>query len=194
MLKELGQLYAAFFRIGGFTFGGGYAMLPMIQKEVVESKKWATEEEVMDYYAIGQCTPGVIAINTATFIGYKVAGVLGALAATLGVVTPCWIIITIIALFIRNFAEYAAVRHALAGIRVAVFALVLDAVIKLGKKSIKNWGCALICGIVFLVSLCTDISAAWLVIIAGIGGILYSNIKTKFGSSIVDDSLKGGEK
>lgn len=194
MLKELGQLYAAFFRIGGFTFGGGYAMLPMIQKEVVESKKWATEEEVMDYYAIGQCTPGVIAINTATFIGYKVAGVLGALAATLGVVTPCWIIITIIALFIRNFAEYAAVQHALAGIRVAVFALVLDAVIKLGKKSIKNWGCALICGIVFLVSLCTDISAAWLVIIAGIGGILYSNIKTKFGSSIVDDSSKGGEK
>ncbi len=180
-MRLLWDLFLAFMRIGGFTFGGGYAMLPMIQKEIVEKKAWATEEEIMDYYAIGQCTPGVIAINTATFVGYKVAGIPGSIVATLGVITPSWIIITIIALFIRNFADLEVVQHALAGIRVAVFALVLDAVIKLGKKSIKNWGCALVTALVFLISICTDISAVWLIIAAGLAGVIYGNIKTRCG-------------
>ena len=104
-MKELADLFLSFCRIGGFTFGGGYAMLPMIQKEIVEQRKWATEEEVMDYFAIGQCTPGVIAVNTATFIGYKRKGILGGIAATAGVVFPSIIIVTIIAAFLNNFAE-----------------------------------------------------------------------------------------
>lgn len=171
-MKTLCELFLIFARIGGLTFGGGYAMLPMLQKEVVENKHWATEEELMDYYAIGQCTPGIIAINTATFIGHKVAGVAGALFATIGVVFPSWIIITIIALFIRNFSEYAIVQEALAGITVCVFALVTDAVIKLGKKSLKNVFSIIICIIVFAVALLTDISSFFLVIGAGISGWL----------------------
>ena len=166
------DLFFTFMRIGGLTFGGGYAMLPMLQKEVVENKKWATEEELMDYYAIGQCTPGVIAINTATFIGTKIAGIPGAVAASVGVVFPSFVIITIIALFIRNFAEYEMVRHALSGITVAVFVLIVDAVLKLSKKSIIDKAGILIAAAVFLISLLTDISAAWLVIAAGILGAL----------------------
>lgn len=137
-MKILWQLFSTFFRIGGFTFGGGYAMLPIIQKEVVDDKKWATDEEVIDYYAIGQSTPGIIAINTATFIGYKVNGVKGACAATLGMVTPSLIIIMIIEAFFTHFQDYAIVRYAFGGIRVAVTALVLDAVMKMWKKSIKD--------------------------------------------------------
>ena len=106
-MKTLIDLFFTFCRIGGLTFGGGYAMLPMIQKEIVEEKKWATEEEVLDYYAVGQCTPGIIAVNTATFIGYKVQGIIGAIVATLGVVFPSLIIITIIAALLKNFASYA---------------------------------------------------------------------------------------
>ena len=166
------DLFFTFMRIGGLTFGGGYAMLPMLQKEVVENKKWATEEELMDYYAIGQCTPGVIAINTATFIGTKITGIPGAVAASVGVVFPSFVIITIIALFIRNFAEYEMVRHALSGITVAVFVLIVDAVLKLSKKSIIDKVGILIAAAVFLISLLTDISAAWLVIAAGILGAL----------------------
>ncbi len=167
----------AFLRIGGLTFGGGYAMLPMLQKEVVEKHKWATEEELMDYYAIGQCTPGVIAINTATFVGFNEAGILGALAGTFGVITPSLIIITVIALFIRNFATYPVVQHALSGITVAVFALVLNAVLKLAKKSIINAGAVLILVVVFIVAMFTEIHSAWLIVGAGIFGALFSAVK-----------------
>lgn len=137
-MKKLIQLYVSWFKMGLFTFGGGYAMLPMIQKEVIEKYHWATEDEVMDYYAIGQCTPGVIAVNTSTFIGYYQAGVPGAIAATLGVVTPSIIIISIIAGLITNFSSLAIVQHALNGIRVAVCMLMINAVLKLGKGNIKN--------------------------------------------------------
>lgn len=130
------DLFWTFCRIGGLTFGGGYAMLPMLQKEVVETKKWATEEEVMDYYAVGQCTPGVIAVNTATFIGYKHHGVLGAIVATAGVVFPSLVIIMILAAFLQSFAEFEIVQHAFNGIRVTVCVLVLNAVIKLWKGSV----------------------------------------------------------
>ena len=126
-MKTLIDLFFTFCRIGGLTFGGGYAMLPMIQKEIVEEKKWATEEEVLDYYAVGQCTPGIIAVNTATFIGYKVQGIIGAIVATLGVVFPSLIIITIIAALLKNFASYAIIQHAFSGIRVVVIALIISA-------------------------------------------------------------------
>ena len=137
-MNTLIDLFFTFCRIGGLTFGGGYAMLPMIQKEIVEEKKWATEEEVLDYYAVGQCTPGIIAVNTATFIGYKVQGIIGAIVATLGVVFPSLIIITIIAALLKNFASYAIIQHAFSGIRVVVIALIISAILKLAKTSIKN--------------------------------------------------------
>ena len=113
-MKELLDMFFTFARIGGLTFGGGYAMLPMLQKEVVEHRGWATEDELMDYYAVGQCTPGVIAVNTATFIGYKQRGVIGAIFATLGVVFPSLVIIITIAAFVSNFADLPAVKNAFA--------------------------------------------------------------------------------
>ena len=131
------DLFLTFAKIGVCTFGGGYAMLPILQREVVE-KGWATEEELTDYFAIGQCTPGIIAVNTATFIGHKYKGIWGGILATLGVVFPSLIIITIIAAFLKNFAEYPVVAHALAGINAAVVALIAASVFKLGKSTLKG--------------------------------------------------------
>lgn len=132
------DLFCAFFRIGLFTFGGGYAMLPLLQREIVEKKHWATEEELLDYFAVGQCTPGVIAVNTATFVGFKEKKLSGAIFATLGVVSPSLVIITVIAALLSNFAHIAAVQNAFAGIRVAVCVLILNSIVKLWKKSVVD--------------------------------------------------------
>ena len=169
-MKQLLELFLVFAQIGGTTFGGGYAMLPILQREVVEKRKWATNEELMDYYAIGQCTPGIIAVNTATFIGYRLAGILGGIIATLGVVFPSIIIITLIAMFLNNFAELEFVIHAFAGIRVCVCILILNAVLKLGKQSIKDNKCIVIFLVILALSLLTPVSPALLVILAGIAG------------------------
>ena len=112
-MKEYWELFYSFAKIGAFTFGGGYAMLPLIQREVVEKKHWATEEEIMDYYAVGQCTPGIIAVNTATFIGYYKKGIIGGIFATLGVIFPSIVIILLIASLLQNFSDLAIVQHAL---------------------------------------------------------------------------------
>lgn len=172
-MKELANLFMVFFRIGAFTFGGGYAMLPMLQREVVEKYHWATEDELMDYYAIGQCTPGIIAINTATFVGYKNRGVIGAVFATLGMITPSIIIITLIAAFLKNFADLAIVKHAFNGIRACVCVLIFNAVIKLAKKSVVDKICLGICIAVLLLSLFTPLSPALIVILAGAAGVLF---------------------
>ena len=132
------DLFLTFAKVGVCTFGGGYAMLPILQREVVEKKGWATEEELTDYFAIGQCTPGVIAVNTATFIGQKLKGIPGGILATLGVVFPSLIIIMILAAFIQNFAHLPAVIHAFAGVRACICALILSSVIKLGKSALKD--------------------------------------------------------
>lgn len=132
------DLFCAFFRIGLFTFGGGYAMLPLLQREIVEKKKWATEEEMLDYFAVGQCTPGVIAVNTATFVGFKEKKLSGAIFATLGIISPSLVIITVIAALLSNFAHIAAVQNAFAGIRVAVCVLILNSIVKLWKKSVVD--------------------------------------------------------
>jgi len=137
-LPLLLDLFCAFFRIGLFTFGGGYAMLPLLQREIVEKKKWATEEEMLDYFAVGQCTPGVIAVNTATFVGFKEKKLSGAIFATLGIVSPSLVIITVIAALLSNFAHIAAVQNAFAGIRVAVCVLILNSIVKLWKKSVVD--------------------------------------------------------
>ena len=132
------DMFLTFAKVGVMTFGGGYAMLPILQREVVENKGWATEEELTDYFAIGQCTPGIIAVNTATFIGQKNKGVIGGIAATLGVVFPSLIIISLLAGVIEAFSHLVLVQHALAGIRVCVCVLILDAVVKLYKKAIVD--------------------------------------------------------
>jgi len=173
-MKVLLQLYTAWFKMGLFTFGGGYAMLPIIQREVIEKYHWATEDEIMDYYAIGQCTPGVIAVNTATFVGYYQKGVLGGIAATLGVVSPSVIIIGLIASLISNFAELTIVQHALKGINVAVCMLMIQAISGLWKKSIKNIAAFCIFALALLLSLFTGLSTVWLVILSGVLGILLS--------------------
>ena len=178
-MKEYLDLFLTFARIGGLTFGGGYAMLPMLQQEVVDRRGWATNEELMDYYAIGQCTPGVIAVNTATFVGNKTKGTLGGIFATLGVVFPSLVIITIIAAFIRNFAELEVVKNAFAGIRVCVFVLILNAVVKLGKSSIKD---AVTVGIflaVLLGAVLVDASPIVFVLLAGIAGVVARTLMKK---------------
>lgn len=171
-MKELADLFWTFCRIGGLTFGGGYAMLPMIQKEIVEKKKWATEDEVVNYYAVGQCTPGVIAVNTATFIGYKTKGIVGGIAATLGVIFPSLIIIMVIASFLQNFAQFEIVKHAFAGIRVAVVALILTSVIKLWKSSVKDYIGVALALVAFFLGVIIKISPIYIVIGSAIVGIL----------------------
>lgn len=178
-LKQLGRLFITFAVVGVTTFGGGYAMLPALQREVVEKRRWATDEEVMDWYAIGQCTPGVIAVNTATFVGQKLAGVLGGIFATLGVVFPSLVIITIIAAFIQNFAHLPAVQSAFAGIRVCVCVLILNAVVKLWKKSVVDWKTLLIFIAVFACSVFLSISPAIYVLAAAIAGIIVKELEAR---------------
>ena len=137
-MRELLQLFGTFFSIGALTFGGGYAMLPMLRREVVQKHAWATEEELLDYFAIGQCTPGIIAVNTATFVGYKQRGVAGGIVATAGVVAPSFIIITLIAMLLQNFMDIAWVQNAFAGVRVAVSALIVMSVWQLVRKNVKS--------------------------------------------------------
>ena len=176
-MKKLIELFLAFARIGGLTFGGGYAMLPMLQREVVEKKGWATEEELMDYYAVGQCIPGVIAVNTAVFVGTKVKGFLGAVAASLGVITPSVIIIVVIAAFIQSFSELPMVQNAFSGIRVGVCVLILSSVVKLFKKAVVDKFTFALFAIVFGLSVFVDISPIIFVIIAAIGGIIVHLLK-----------------
>ena len=146
------DLFLTFARVGVCTFGGGYAMLPILQREIVEKKNWVTEEELADYYAIGQCTPGVIAVNTATFAGRKLAGVAGGIIATLGVVFPSVVIILLIAAFLQNFADVPAVIHAFNGVRACVCALILSSVLKLGKKALADLPSKLIFIVVLLLA------------------------------------------
>ncbi|MBQ4365913.1 MAG: chromate transporter [Clostridia bacterium] len=171
-MKELLRMFLAFAKVGVCTFGGGYAMLPILQREIVEKRQWATQEELMDYYAIGQCTPGIIAVNTATFIGGKRRGIPGAIFATLGVVAPSVVIITLIAAFVKNFQHIEAVQWAFEGIRAAVVALIVSAVIKLGKKSLVDIGAVLIFLAVTALSVLTDLSPAIFVVAAGAVGLL----------------------
>ena len=166
------DLFLTFSKIGVMTFGGGMAMLPMLQREIVENKGWATEEELMDYYAIGQCTPGIIAVNTATFIGKKLKGTAGAIMATLGIIFPSVVIITILASVISAYREIEWINHAFAGIRVCVCILIINAAIKLGKKSLIDVPTAIIFAVVFLGTIFLDVSPIIFVILAAAAGIL----------------------
>ena len=181
-MKELLLLFAVFAKIGGFTFGGGYAMLPILQREIVEKHQWATQEELMDYFAIGQCTPGIIALNVSTFIGNKQAGILGGVIATLGFLTAPIAIILAISASLRNFAEYPVVQNAFAGIRVCVCVLIVQAVLRLWKKSVVDRQTLILYLIVFLLTAFSSrlplaVPAAVLVILSGITGVILYNRK-----------------
>lgn len=174
-MKKLWELFWTFAKMGAITFGGGMAMLPILQREVVDTKHWATEEELVDYYAIGQCTPGIIAVNTATFIGQKYGGVAGGIVATLGVVFPSLVIISILAGLISNFAHLAWVKNAFAGIQVCVCVLIFNATVKLMKKSVVDQRTAVIFLLVLVASVLLNLSPIWFVITAALAGVLLKN-------------------
>ena len=171
------DLFLTFARNGVLTFGGGYAMLPIIQREIVEKKGWVTEAEVMDYYAIGQCTPGVIAVNTATFTGRKVKGNLGGIAATAGVVFPSVVIITFLAALIHGFADLRPVQDALAGIRICVCVLIFNAVLKMWKKAVVDKVSLILYLAILAASVFFDASPVLMVVIAGAVGLIVKGRK-----------------
>ncbi len=178
-MTSLFDLFFTFARIGAVTFGGGLAMLPILERELVEKKGWITEEELTDYYAIGQCTPGIIAVNTATFVGQKRRGVLGGIVATLGIVFPSLVIITIIAAFLSNFADNPYVLNAFAGIRVCVSVLILNSAIRLAKKAIQDpWTFAIFL-LVFAASVLLDLTPAVYVVLAALAGLLIKGWEAK---------------
>lgn len=166
------DLFFTFMRVGGFTFGGGISMLPMLEREIVEKKKWATQEEILDYFAIGQCTPGIIAVNVATFVGYKYKGVLGGIIATAGMVMPSLIIILGIAFFLEPYMNLAIVKSAFAGIRVGVCVVILQAIIQLWKKGVKNLNGLFLFIMSFVAVALLKLSPIYIVILAFVLGIL----------------------
>jgi len=177
--KLLCNLYGSFFRIGIFTFGGGLTMLPMLKYEIAEKRGWTTEEELLDIYAIGQCTPGIIAVNTATYVGYKKHSVIGGIFATLGMISPSVIIITLVAAFLKQFMDNVWLQHALMGVRGIICALMLNTVIGLAKKSLVHPICWVICLIVFALAILTSVPTIILVVISAIAGILLGQIGMK---------------
>lgn len=178
-MNILADMFLTFAKVGVMTFGGGYAMLPILQREVVENKGWATEEELMDYFAIGQCTPGIIAVNTVTFIGQKKKGIFGGIFATLGVVFPSLIIISLLAGVIEAFSHLTVVQHAFGGIRVCVCILILNAVVKLYKKAVVDKITFVIFLLVVLGSYFTALSPVVFVVISAAAGIILKNLGGK---------------
>jgi chromate transporter len=170
-VKDYLDLFLTFLKLGCVTFGGGYAMVPVVDRELIKKRAWTTMDEVMDYYTIAQITPGIIAVNLSTFVGYKRKGPLGGVLATVGFVLPGVTLITIIALFLTNFADIPAVQHAFTGIRVAVGALILDTVIKLVKGVFKDIKAVVIYVIAFALSAIWSASPVLLVVAAGIAGL-----------------------
>lgn len=178
-MKELLTLFGLFFKIGIMTFGGGYAMLPMLERELVTKRNYVTMEEIMDYFAVGQCTPGIIAVNTATFIGFKRKGILGGIFATLGVVTPSLIIITLLASVLQLIAGNEIANSAFAGISVAVCALVIQAILKLIKSGIKD---ALTLGIAiaaFFAMFVLNASPILIILICAVVGVVAKRVLDK---------------
>jgi chromate transporter len=179
MLKELLEIYLVFFKMGSVTFGGGYAMLPILRREIVERRGWLDEEKVMDFFAVSQCLPGIIASNVSVFIGYQRRKTPGAIAAALGVVTPSIIIITLIAALMQNFQNEPMVQHAFKAISICVCALILQAVISMWKKGVKDWVGIGLFAVVFALSVFTRVSPVWLVVVSALIGIAVKKAEEK---------------
>ncbi len=186
-MKELLELYWTFVKIGCVTFGGGYAMLPILERELADKRGWTTLDDLQDYFAIGQCTPGIIALNVSTFIGQKRKGVAGAVAAALGFLTCPIALIIVIAAFLRNYASEPLVQHAFAGIRVCVCVLILQAILRLWKSSVVDPFTLVLYAVILALSAISSftallpfkIPAAVLVILAGVAGLVASLLKNK---------------
>ena len=179
MMKSFLEIFLTFAKIGVMTFGGGMTMLPILQREIIDNKGWANEEELMDYYALSQCTPGIIAVNISTFIGQKLKGIIGGILATLGVVFPSLVIITILAGVITNFSHLGVVQDAFAGIQVSVCVLIFNAAMKLLKKSVIDKRTLVIFLLVLAGGVFLDVSPVWFVVLAAAAGILLKNLEVK---------------
>lgn len=190
-LKQFLELYFAFVKIGAFTFGGGLAMMPIMQRELIEKRGWVREEELIDYFAIGQSTPGIIAVNVATFVGYKKLGWLGGIIGTLGVVTPSWVIIMLLAGAISSVDKYPLAQRALRGINVAVAALLTSVIVKFTKKTIKNFWNALFMLLAFALIYFFKVQSVWIILSSLIIGCLLTLYKQKKQKTSVSE--KGDE-
>lgn len=183
MIRTLWDLFSVFFKVGLCTFGGGIAMLPILERELGEKRGWVTGDELLDYFAIGQSTPGIIAVNVATFVGYKRAGFIGGCVATFGMVFPSIIIITLIAKFISNFSEIEWVKKALTGINVAVAAILTSAVYNFSKKSVKNLFGFLLLVISFVLIFVLKVSTVWVIFGSAILGVIIAACRGDFKES-----------
>ena len=172
--KVLWQVFSSFFKIGAFTFGGGYAMIPLIQNEAVEKRHWVTDEDILEVVAIAESTPGPIAINSATFVGYKAAGILGSVCATLGVVLPSFVIILLLSFVLRQFQQVQAVQYAFQGIRAGVLALLVKALWTMYKKSPKGWASYVVMGASFVLTTIFDINVIFVIIGCAVFGLVTS--------------------
>ena len=178
-LRSLLELYLAFVKIGAFTFGGGLAMMPIMQRELIEKRGWLTEEELIDYFAIGQSTPGIIAVNVATFVGYKRIGWFGGIIATIGVVTPSWVIIMLLAGAISSVDKYPVAQKALRGINVAVAALLTSVIVKFSKKTIKSLWNAVFMLLAFVLIYFLKVQSVWIIIASLVIGCLLTLYRQK---------------
>ena len=174
--KELWKVFATFFKIGAFTFGGGYAMIPLIQKEAVENHGWVTDEDILEIIAIAESTPGPIAINSATFVGYRTCGVLGSVAATLGVVLPSFVLIFAISFVLRQFQELKVVQYAFQGIRAGVMALLCKALWGMYKKNQKNWASYIVMAGSFILTGIFDVSVLPVLVGCAVFGLVTAKL------------------
>ena len=172
--KEIFSLFWTFFKIGAFTFGGGYAMIPLIQRETVDKKGWITSDDILEVVAVAESTPGPIAINAATFVGMRVGGVLGAICATLGVILPSFAIISVITVFLNEFSHLQAIRYAFAGIRIGVLALILGALVSMIKKAVKNVFAIILSVLAFISVAFFKVNAIAVIVICAIIGLVFS--------------------
>jgi len=192
-IKNLLNLYFSFAKIGTFTIGGGLAMMPMMQAELIEKRKWITDEELIDYYAVGQSTPGIMAVNVATFVGYKQMGIIGGIFATLGMVTPSLVIIMILAGLINSINDYPVVKKALKGINVAVAALLTSTIINFMKKTIKKFTNAIFMMISFLLVFVLKFPSFWIIIFALFIGVVLTYLEKKRVGAAEDSKKSDGE-
>ena len=189
-IKNLFNLYFSFAKIGTFTIGGGLAMIPMMQSELIEKRKWITDEELIDYYAVGQSTPGIVAVNVATFVGYKQMGIIGGIFATLGMVTPSLVIIMILASLINSINDFPIIQKALKGINVAVAALLTSTIINFMKKTIKKFTNAIFMMISFLLVFVFKLPSFWIILFALLIGVVLTYKEKKKVAAVEEDSKK----
>lgn len=189
-IKNLFNLYFSFAKIGTFTIGGGLAMMPMMQAELIKKRKWITDEELIDYYAVGQSTPGIVAVNVATFVGYKQMGIIGGIFATLGMVTPSLVIIMILASLINSINDFPIIQKALKGINVAVAALLTSTIINFMKKTIKKFTNAIFMMISFLLVFVFKLPSFWIILFALLIGVVLTYKEKKKVAAVEEDSKK----